>query len=98
MKKKTNKLVKSISTLLLIIISIIGLYYYSNYKNLENKISYEISDIPEYNGKIYIEINNNIPKFSDEDFNIDKDYYSELKNGKVRNGNDKNQLGKSKCR
>lgn len=95
MKKKTNKLVKSISTLLLIIISIIGLYYYSNYENLENKISYEISDIPEYNGKIYIEINNNIPKFSDEDFNIDKDYYSELKNGKVRNGNDKNQLGKS---
>lgn len=56
MNKKTNKLEKFIITLLVIIFSIIGLYYYSN----------------------------------NEDFNIEEDYYSELKNGKVRNGNDKN--------
>lgn len=90
MNKKTNKLVKSIITLLVIIVSIVGLHYYFKNEDVSQKISYEISNIPEYNGKIYIEINNNIPEFSDEDFNIDKDYYSELQNGKVRNGNDKN--------
>lgn len=90
MNKKTNKLAKVIITLLVIIVSIIGLSYYSQNENPENKISYEISNIPEYNGEIYIEINNNIPEFSNEDFNIEEDYYSELQNGKVRNGNDKN--------
>lgn len=90
MNKKTNKLAKVIITLLVIIVSIIGLSYYSQNENLENKISYEISNIPEYNGEIYIEINNNVPEFSNEDFNIEEDYYSELQNGKVRNGNDKN--------
>lgn len=91
MNKKTNKLVKSIITLLVIMVSIVGLYYYY-FKNedVSQKISYEISNIPEYNGKIYIEINNNVPKFSSEDFNIGGDYYSKLQNGKVRNGNDKN--------
>lgn len=62
MNKKTNKLAKVIITLLVIIVSIIGLSYYSQNENLENKISYEISNIPEYNGEIYIEINNNIPE------------------------------------
>lgn len=52
-----------------------------------NKISYEISDIPEYSGEIYVEINNNIPKFTNDDMNLEEDYYTELKNGKVRNGN-----------
>lgn len=97
MNKKINKLEKCIITLLVIILSIIGLYY-SNNGDLENKIYYEISNIPEYDGKIYIEINNNIPQFSNEDFNIGEDCYSKLQNGKVRNGNDKNQLGKSKFR
>ena len=49
----------------------------------------DINDIPKYNGQIYIEINNNIPVFSEEDFNITEDYYSELENKKARNGNDK---------
>lgn len=95
MNKKTNKLEKIIITLL-IIVAIIGSYY--NFKNEDTNpiISCEISNIPEYNGEIYIEIDNNVPNFSNEDFNIETDYYSELKNGKVRNGNDKNQLGKSK--
>ena len=72
MNKKTNKLAKITSTLLVIIVSVIGLAYYSNNENIENKISYEISNIPAYNGKIYIEINNNIPEFRNEDFNIEK--------------------------
>ena len=90
MNKKTNKLAKVIITLLVIIVSVIGLSYFSQNENIENKISYEISNIPEYNGEIYIEINNNIPRFSNEDFNMEEDYYSKLQNGKVRNGNDKN--------
>lgn len=96
MNKKTNKLAKVIITLLVIIVSVIGLSYFSQNENIENKISYEISNIPEYNGEIYIEINNNIPEFTNEDFNIVEDYYSKLEKGRVRNGNDKNKLGKSK--
>lgn len=90
MNKKTNKLSKVIITLLVIIISVVGLSYYSQNEDLENKISYEIPNIPEYNGEIYVEINNNVPEFSNEDFNIEEDYYSELQNGKVRNGINKN--------
>lgn len=96
MNEKTNKLTKVIITLLVIIVSVIGLSYYSQNENIENKISYEISNIPEYNGEIYIEINNNVPEFTNEDFNIVEDYYSKLEKGRVRNGNDKNKLGKSK--
>ena len=55
-----------------------------------NKISYDISNIPEYSGEIFIEINNNIPEFTTEDINIDGTHYSNLENGRVRNGNDKN--------
>ncbi len=53
-----------------------------------NKISYQIENIPEYDGEIYVQINNNIPRFSAEDMYIEEDYYSSLKNGKVRYGND----------
>ena len=63
-----------------------------------NKISYEISNIPEYNGQAYVEINNNIPNFTTDDMNLEEDYYSTLKDGKVRNGNGKNILEKSKRR
>ena len=90
MNKKTKQLTKIIISLILIIFSIIVSSYYSKNEHLENKISYEISNIPEYNGEIYVEINQNIPKFNDEDFNIQEDYYSILQNGRVRNGNDKN--------
>lgn len=93
---KKNKLTKVIITLLVIIVSVIELSYYSQNENIENKISYENSNIPEYNGEIYIEINNNVPEFTNEDFNIVEDYYSKLEKGRVRNGNDKNKLGKSK--
>ena len=83
MNKKTNKLLKIVIAVL-VVFSIIGLSYNLRDKDINNKIFYEISNIPEYNGEIYIEINNNVPEFSDDDFNIKEDYYSELKNEKVR--------------
>lgn len=93
MNKNTNKLEKIIIMLLFSIIIAIGAYFNIGGENQKgnnvkyNKISYEISDIPEYSGEIYVEINNNIPKFANDDINLEEDYYTELKNGKVRNGN-----------
>lgn len=81
--------------LFIIIIGICG--YFNNYEENQientmesNKTSYEISNIPAYNGQAYVEINDNIPKFTDDDMNLQEDYYSTLKNKKVRNGNNKN--------
>lgn len=96
MKKNTNKLEKIIIILIFTVVLVIG-----GFSNVEkenrtvdtvNKTekSYEISDIPEYNGEIYVEINNNIPKFTTEDMNIEEDYYSTLEDGKVRKSHDKN--------
>ena len=55
----------------------------------DNQISYKISNIPEYSGDIYVLINNNEPKFFEYDMQIDE-CYSNLENGRVRNGYDKN--------
>lgn len=91
-----NKLEKIVIILLFTIIIAIGSHFNSEIENQSsniidnNMISYEISGIPEYDEKEYVEINNNIPKFTPEDMNLAEDYYSELENGKVRNGNDKN--------
>lgn len=96
MKKNTNKLEKIIIILIFTVVLAIG-----GFSNVEkenrtvdtvNKTekTYEISDIPEYNGEIYVEINNNIPKFTTEDMNIEEDYYSTLEDGKVRKSYDKN--------
>ena len=97
MKKRFNKEKRIITSLIFILIASVGLYIsynqgeYNQEENLEiSTASYEITDIPEYSGNIFIEINNNIPKFNEEDFSLEEDYYSELKDGKVRNGNDKN--------
>lgn len=93
MNKNTNKLEKIIIILLFSIIIAIGAYFNIGEENQTGnnveykKISYEISDIPEYSREIYVEINNNIPKFTNDDMNLEEDYYTELKNGKVRNGN-----------
>ena len=98
MNKNTNKLEKIIIILLFSIIIAIGAYFNIGEENQtgniveSNKISYEISNIPEYSGEIYVEINNNIPKFTNDDMNLEEDYYTELENGKVRNGNCKNLL------
>lgn len=92
---KKNKLEKISAILIFIIVIIISICTdFEKDNNSDNIISdiensYEISNIPEFNGEISIKINNNIPKFNEEDMNLEKDYYSDLRNGKVRNGNDK---------
>lgn len=96
MNKNTSKLKQIAIILLYSVIIAIGIYFNFGKENLtgniieNNKISYDTSNIPEYSGEIYIEINNNMPEFTSEDMNIKEDYYSNLENGKVRNGNDKN--------
>ena len=93
---KKDKLEKIGILILFTIIIFVGLYIKTAQENkpenvvTNNQISYEISNIPKYSGNIYILINNNIPNFSEEDFNIEEDYYSNLENGRVRNGYNKN--------
>ena len=87
--------------MLFIIIIAIGAYFNIGEENQTgniveyNKISYEISNIPEYSGETYVEISNNIPKFTNDDMKLEEDYYSELENEKVWNGNGEDLLGKS---
>ena len=90
-KRKVEKI-----SIILVFIAIIITGIYTNFEKDNNNVindiesSYEISNIPIYNGEISIIINNNIPKFSDEDIKLEVEYYSDLKDGKVRNGNYKN--------
>lgn len=92
---KRDKLEKVGILVLFIIIIFAGLYIKTEKENkqenvvADNQISYEISNILEYSGDIYVLINNNEPKFSENDIQIDE-YYSNLENGRVRNGYDKN--------
>ena len=92
-KNKLEKIGIVILAIVILIVMFIGINESSKNENVineieNNKISYEIDNIPEYSGEIYVLINNNIPKFSLEDLNIEEDYYSSLENEKVRNGND----------
>ena len=79
MNKNTNKLEKIVIILLFIIIIAIGAYFNIGEENQTgniveyNKISYEISNIPEYSGETYVEINNNIPEFTNDDMNLKED-------------------------
>ena len=90
-----NKLEKIAIVIFFIIMIFVGLYIKTAQENKRvnelhnNQISYEISDIPEYNGNIYVLINNNIPNFTDEDMNREE-HYSDLEDGIVRNGYNKN--------
>ncbi len=98
---KRDKLEKVGILVLFIIIIFAGLYIKTEKENKQenvvndNQISYEISDIPEYSRNIYVLINNNEPKFSENDMKIDE-YYSNLEDGRVRNGYYKNKLEKNK--
>ena len=92
-KNKLEKIGIVIFAIVILVVMIIGINESSNNENIankieNNKISYEIDNIPNYSGEIYVLINNDIPKFSLEDLNIEEDYYSNLENEKVRNGND----------
>ena len=96
MKKKTNKLERITIILLFIIMVVLGYSFNYEYepenqvinKINNNQISYNKSNTPQYNGKTYIEMNNNIPEFTNEDMKLKEDYYSDLQDKKVRNGND----------
>jgi len=95
-KSKDMSILEKIGILLVFIVIIfIGIYVgYENEKipisrEVIPEISYELSNIPEYKGKAYIVINENNPKFSEEDTKIDE-YYSNIENERVRNGYDKN--------
>lgn len=92
-KNKLEKIGIVIFAIIILVVMIIGIKENSKSENIineieNNKISYEIDNIPNYSGEIYVLINNDIPKFSLEDLNIEEDYYSNLENEKVRNGND----------
>ena len=92
-KNKLEKIGIVIFAIVILVIMIIGINESSKNENVvnkieNNKISYEIDNIPDYSGEIYVLINNDIPKFSLEDLNIEDDYYSNLENEKVRDGND----------
>jgi hypothetical protein len=63
-KRKTKKLITSIIFLIAIITGV----YFGNIELDENvldnttqEVSYNLGEIPEYNGEIYVTINNNIP-------------------------------------
>ena len=84
MNKNTSKLKQIAIILLFIIIIVIGAYFNNKEENQtgniveNNKISYDISNIPEYSGEIFIEINNNIPYFTDKDYTTNSfERYSE---------------------
>lgn len=87
-----DKIEKIVIVLVFIVITAIGSYLNFEKENKESNttnspiVSYELSHIPEYKNEIFVIINNNIPMFSDDDINIENDYYSDLIDGMVRNG------------
>ena len=81
--KKSLK--KSLILPLLIILMVIFTNNKEEIKNIFNEsfakttISYNVNEIPEYNGNPVIVINNNVPSFTDEDYNSKTfESYSEL--------------------
>ena len=70
MKRSIRKLI--IMIIVCIIVVLVD-YYQEEVNNIYNKImhvevkSYNINEIPEYNGQNYVYINNNEPKFKEED-------------------------------
>lgn len=84
--KKVIKKYKYVYLLLFLLIGISSIYIdyeellinYGHIKKQE-EVSVPIEAIPSYSDKDYIEINNNVPKFSEEDFKRDSfESYSEL--------------------
>ncbi len=75
MSKRTNrKKIKQLTYLILVLICVIISLFYSPQENIENTSNniivnetYNITDIPKYNGNIYVTINNNIPYFTEEE-------------------------------
>lgn len=87
--KKQNLWQTLIGTLILIFVLIIGYISQnidttneSNENNLENEsVIFDLSSIPEYSESPYVEINNNIPYFIEEEYKLEAfEKYSELDN------------------
>lgn len=84
MQKRKNKTkLKQIFTILIVIIFTCLIYINDNYNKKENintnRNLVSIDEIPEYSGKAYIEINNNIPNFKESDYTTEAfENYSEL--------------------
>lgn len=88
-KKKLN--LKEILTTIIIIILLIGLTYIKDNLLIDNTSNHvevanynHIEDIPEYSGQLYVELNNNIPYFDENDYTTEVfEKYSNLdKNGR----------------
>lgn len=84
MKKKTIKKA-TVSLLAVAVITLVGYYkddienlIFADHSNIEVS-SYNISEIPKYSGKSYVVLNNNVPNFSEDDYNNPSlEQYSEL--------------------
>lgn len=69
---KKNINLKQVLTIAITIILFIGLAYINDNINTLNKVTVanysNMDDIPQYSGQIYVEINNNNPYFTEEDY------------------------------
>ena len=97
-KSKSKKLLISIASLMMLLIlflievhinknnidinSILGIDIIGSNNTNQISYNYSLENIPEYNGKIYVELNNNIPYFEEKDIENDGkegfERYSEL--------------------
>lgn len=83
MKRKTKKRIRYI---IAIIIVLGGFYLYPNDNDIKNSVqdiakdvkSYDVKDIPEYNGDSYVILNNNEPNFEGVDTSKSFESYSKL--------------------
>ena len=69
---------KTLKKLLIILLTLSFIYLYceEDINNILNNlfkesVSYKIEEVPEYSGKDYVKINNNIPYFNEEDKTTD---------------------------
>lgn len=97
MNKKNIKKTRVILSIIVFAILIIVSFYFQrdssiNMRNdtlnetdtiFTNTSTYDLNNIPIYKGNIYIELNNNIPNFTEQDLNIQEPYYSELTNDRA---------------
>ena len=77
-KKKKKKYIKSFIVFLIAIIFTAGCQYYeegnmpewlNSVMGIEQSVSYDLDNIPEYSGNPYVIINNNVPSFDEKDMN-----------------------------
>lgn len=86
-RKRKNKFIKKILIAVIIVIFYMCLYYINDTILNDEKNTKEINvsnysntiDVPEYNGEIYVTINNNVPFFDEKDYTTETfEKYSNL--------------------